>query len=260
MPELPDVETLKRYVDATSLHRRVQHLHVFDTSLLEDVSRQKLVAALVGAPFDRTTRHGKYLGVHSSGGSWLLLHFGMTGDLSAQNRDRELPEFTALEIDFADGLRLAYTNARRLGTIAVAADFDAFVADRKLGPDALGIGLAAFRDVLAGHHGALKPLLMNQQVIAGLGNEYVDETLYQAGLRPDRPVDELSDSEVKRLHRTLARILKTAIDRHADPESFPSGWLQRRRSAGRSCPRCAGEIVKSRVGGRATYWCPACQS
>lgn len=260
MPELPDVEVFRQYVDATSLHQRVDHLHVRDEALLRDVSRQKLVSAVVGTEFERTARHGKFLGLHSTGGPWLLLHFGMTGGIRAHGQDKPAPPHTALALDLANGLRLAYTNTRRLGMIGLADDFQNFVGDQELGPDALDLQRHAWVNVLSGRRGAIKSLLMNQEAIAGLGNEYADEALFHARMRPDRPVDDLSDDEVVTLHRQIQRVLKLAIERRVDPERMPASWLRQAREPGAPCPRCDGHITKAEIGGRSTYWCPECQS
>ncbi len=258
MPELPDVEIYRRRLDANSLHKAVDHTHVHDESLLEGASRQKIAQALIGRPLDSTRRHGKYLGAHAAQGGWLLLHFGMTGDLLASSDGA--PEHTALRLDFDDGSHLDFINRRRLGKIAWTDDFDDFLEREGLGPDAMSLELDAFRQMLDGRRGSIKSLLMNQSAVAGLGNVYTDETLFHAGVRPDRTAGKLSYDEAGAIHRAMRHILRTAIERGADPDDMPESWiLPRRRENDPRCPGCDRALETATVGGRTTYWCRECQ-
>jgi len=101
--------------------------------------------------------------------------------------------------------------------------------------------------------------LMDQSIMAGVGNVYADEICFQTGVRPDTRLPALDEDLRRKLHRTMRRVLRTAIDRKADPEELPRTWLLPRRREGAACPRCGGEIVKTTVAGRPTYVCPACQ-
>ena len=259
MPELPHVEVARRYVDATSLHRPIEHVRLRDPSLLGEASRQRLAANLVGDCFTATHRHGKLLGVSTEHDGCLVLHLGMSGELVAFADAAKEPEHSALLVAFDDGFHLAFENPRRLGRVDWTADFDSFVEAEDLGPDALGIERRRFRRILEGRRGAIKPLLMDQQVLAGIGNEYADEVLFQTGLWPRRTAGELTDSETEHLYRNLQRILETAIERRAAPDEMPRSWLLPRRQSGADCPRCEGEIRRDEIAGRATYWCPSCQ-
>jgi formamidopyrimidine-DNA glycosylase len=128
----------------------------------------------------------------------------------------------------------------------------------KQGPDALGIDLRSFAKTLDGRRGALKPTLMDQSVIAGLGNLLVDEICWRARLRPSRPVKKLDDDDVRRLHAAMKRVLRTAV-RHGRVPGLPR-WLTRvRDDPDPSCPRCGARLVRDRIGGRASVWCPRCQ-
>ncbi len=260
MPELPDVEVFRRYVDATSLRRRVEHARVVDEGILEGATRQGASAALVGEPLEGTARHGKLLGVASASGRWLVLHFGMTGLVRAWEGDGEAPEHTALVLELAGGRRLAYTNRRRLGRISVAEDSGAFVEAQGLGPDAMSVDAESFAGLVRGRGGTIKSLLMNQGAIAGVGNVYVDEALFHAGIHPDRSAGEVSGEEARGLRGHLVRVLETAIDRRAQPGEMPGSWLLPRREEGTWCPRCGGTIERMQVRGRSSYWRPGCQS
>ncbi len=260
MPELPHVVAFKRYLDATALHQRIETTHVRESRVLA-VSPSTLRRHLLGKAFAGSRRHGKQLFVAVEGGERVLrLHFGMTGQLHYHERG-DAPDHTAVLFDFDGGGHLAFVNPRTFGEIDLVRDVDDWI-DAHLGPDAHadGFDLAAFRDALAGRRGSLKRLLMDQSVIAGLGNLYVDELLFQCGLHPRTDVDELAEDAVGTLYRTLRRILDKAIDVNAERDRLPRTWLLPQREDGAACPRCDGEIARTEVAGRATYWCPGCQS
>lgn len=255
MPELPDVQVFKEYVDATSLHQRILAVHVDAAGLRETVSPATLRRRLRGRRLESARRHGKHLFVEVEGDGWLRLHFGMSGGL-AYYKDADPPDHARLVLDFPDDYHLAFTNVRKLGQIGFVDDPPTFIRNRGMGPDALDLDLEGFRERLAGRRGSVKGTLMNQEVLAGLGNEYTDEILFQAGLHPETPVDELDDRSEARLFRAMRRVLSAAIDARADPDRLPGGFLLPRRAEGASCPRCGGEIERIEVGGRPTYLCP----
>ena len=261
MPELPDVETWKRYVDATSLHQKVSDVHVDAPRMLKGIAPDKLVAALKGSTFETTTRHGKFLFVGLGKGSWLLLHFGMTGYLKyVKGGDEALPG-ARLVVHFTGSSRLAGFWPRRLGRIGLVEDPASFAAEEGLGIDALDpkLDLAAFRDMLARKRGTIKSALMDQGFIAGIGNVYSDEILYQAGLDPQAPARDLDERQTEALHRSMLHVLELAIERQADPERLPDSWILPRRHEGERCPRCGGTIEKVKFSGRTAYVCRACQ-
>lgn len=254
MPELPDVEVLRRYVETTSLHRRIDDLMVRQD--LVEGSPQTLRRHLRGAKLEETRRHGKHLFVRASDGGWLRLHFGMTGTFSSYSTGNQ-PDYTQLRLDFEDGSHLAYISRRKLGSIAWLGDFDDFVEKQHLGPDPLAdrVGRAEFVDLIGQRKGTIKSTLMNQEVLAGLGNVYVDELLYQAGIHPASETATLDEERLGKLHQSMRRVIDAAIDHGADVERIPSTWLLPHREPDVPCPRCEGRIEKSRVGQRATYAC-----
>lgn len=260
MPELPHVQVFAEHVDATSLHREIAGVEVGDTERLFDgVSREELVRRLRGASLTETRRHGKHLFLRSDDDGWLRLHFGMTGELVAWSADEEAPdlEHVELRLDFEDGSHLAYRIPRKLGEIGWVEDVDEFVAERGLGPDPLApdFGLPVFRDVLVGRRGRIKPTLMNQEVIAGLGNEVVDEILFQIGLHPEATVDDLDDDTIGELHNAMIQIIERIVGSRGDVDELAEDFLLAHRSADEECPRCGVRLTKTEVGGRATYFC-----
>jgi len=259
MPELPDVEAYRRSLSATSLHRRIAGVGHLSTDMLAGVSPSTLRRSLVGASLEESRRHGKYLFARLDGERWLVLHFGMTGRLDCVDGG-ELPHpHTRLALELDGGCSVAFDDQRKLGEIGLADDIDEFVADHGLGPDALGINETEFRHTLDGHRGGIKATLMNQEVLAGIGNVYSDEILFQARLHPHTPVERLDRLDLGRLHRATQRVLRLAADRGADPTRVPRTWLLRHRVEGERCPRCGTAIERVRAAGRSAYLCPHCQ-
>lgn len=255
MPELPDVQVFKEYVDATSLHQRITGLRFDGADLRKTVSARTLRRRLEGRVLRATRRHGKHLFLEIEGDGWLRLHFGMTGDLEYYKGD-ETPEHTKLRLDFPHGYHLAYIDVRKFGEIGFVDDPDAFVAEEGLGPDALALDAEGFRERLAGRRGTLKGTLINQEVLAGLGNEYVDEILFHAALHPETRTSALDDRALDGLHASMREVVEEAVRARVEPGRMPPSFLLPRRSAGEACPRCGGTIEKTEVVGRPTYLCP----
>jgi formamidopyrimidine-DNA glycosylase len=259
MPELPDVEMFKRYLDSTSLHQKIESVEVRERRILGGVSARKLQSTLKGRTFESTRRHGKNLFVGLDGGGWLLMHFGMTGDLKYfEDMDQDPPHDRFL-ISFDNGYHLAFEDQRMFGKVDLIEDLEDFVRKKKLGPDLLELDSASFRERFEGRKGSVKAALMNQQVVAGVGNIYSDEILFQAHLYPGTRIERLDDATLEKLFEETRRVLKTAIERGADPQELPDHFLLSHRREGEKCPRGNGEIRKIQAAGRTAYYCPACQ-
>jgi formamidopyrimidine-DNA glycosylase len=259
VPELPDVEVFKRYVDATALHQTIARVDVYDAKILRGTSKRSLEKSLRKRKFQRTDRHGKYLGLQLDSEPWLVLHFGMTGEPRYFKNEGTTPKHTRLRVSFSNGYHLAYVNQRRLGTVQLADDFARFVSRQGLGPDALAFDRQAFGDLFSASRGTVKTLLMKQEAIAGVGNIYADEALFQAGIHPTTRPAQLDEKTIGRLYQALRHVLRTAIDRQVDPGAFPKSWLLPRREKDGRCPRSHGPLKLLKVSGRTTYFCPKCQ-
>jgi formamidopyrimidine-DNA glycosylase len=255
MPELPEVELYCRFFAEHALHQRVAAVRVVDERIL-GVRAPVMTKALVGHEFTSIRRHGKHL-FADAGGSWLHLHFGMSGDLYYYRDDAEQPRFARVIFEFENGARLAYDDMRLFGVVDITPDPDTFIAEHRLGPDPLdpAFRLPVFRRIAAKRRGAVKALLMTQEIIAGMGNLYADETLYRASIHPRRPVDALSDAEVKAIFAGMRAILKEAIAFKSRGGDWPARWLTQHREEGDRCPRCGGSIQRTVVFGRTTYFC-----
>lgn len=246
MPELPDVEVLKRYLDATCLHQRIQAVQLDAPRMLRSTAASSVRDALSGSAFEATKRHGKFLLVQLDPEPWLVLHFGMTGTLNYYPSDGEPPPHTRLLVRFETGYCLAGSWQWRLGRIDLTASQAAFVQQEGLGCDACdpSIDAQTLGRMLNSRHGSVKSALMDQGFIAGIGNVYGDEILFQAGVRPDAKANELNERRCGELHRAIGHVLQVAIERQAKPDRLPQGWLLQHRQQGEHCPRCGGQVKR----------------
>ena len=260
MPELPDVERSRQYLNSTSLHQEIAEVEEGDPMVLEEVTEADLREALVGTELVNTRRHGKWLLAETADESWLCVHFGMTGSFVSFKDMADRPEHVRALVSFTNGMHLAYDCQRRLGRISLAPGVEEFVERKGLGPDARDLSLEAFSEAIEGRSARMKPLLMDQTVIAGLGNIIVDEILFRCRVHPEQPVDALDEAALREIHRTMTEIVEHLIlVRTGHEDEIPDDWLMRHRDVGDACPGCGGEIERIEVGGRGTYLCPACQ-
>ena len=257
MPELPEIALFKKYVDSTALHKKVTKLSFPDPGLLQS-PKSHFEKALIGNELEETQRLGKYLLIKISGGKWLVFHFGMTGKLEYY-QNQETPKYTKMLLTFANGYHLAYSCRRKLGKIYLAEGFEEFKKEHSLGGDALELSEKQFLELLEGKGGSIKGALTDQHLMAGIGNVYSDEMLYQCKIHPKSKVDKLSDAQKKQLYKQMKKVLKMAIDKDGERSEFPSDYLITHRKEGEDCPKCSGKVKQIKVSGRSTYFCPSCQ-
>lgn len=190
---------------------------------------------------------------------WLVLHFGMSGRLQYAKSSAALPQDAELLMQFDSAAALAYIAPRKLGRIGWTEAPDDFIASLGLGPDALSVDYATFWDMARGRRGGVKAWLMDQSALAGIGNLYSDEILFQASVHPRQAVAELGDEQLKVLHRTMRRVLNQATDARADPDAMPRSFLLPHRHVGGRCPRCGERLSQIKAAGRTAFFCPHCQ-
>ena len=270
MPELPEVETYRRFIEEVAVGQTIIGLEVRDAHVLA-VSEAELRAGVVGRRITGTGRLGKNCFVELDNGRLLVLHFGMTGDIGAYRDAPDAPRFTRVAWQLADsGLSLAFIDPRKFGRIRLAESVEAYQKAKKLGADALQITAVELHQKLNRRRVFVKPLLLDQGLTAGLGNWIVDEVLFQAKIHPERPGNSLSEKETTALHAAIQLVLSTAIRHEANYRLFPKSFLIHAREWDESatpgsdahtfCPRHPKtKIEKFYVGGRATYTCPRCQ-
>ena len=267
MPELPEVETIRGQLALRLEGRVLARVEILDPRLTRPNDLFEVVEELEGDRVAAVERRGKYLVLRLESGLALLVHLRMTGGFAFEPASHER---ALLELD--DGTRVTYRDVRRFGTWLVLEDAELgpYLA-AKNGPEPLGPRFTAewLASRLARRRAPLKGVLLDQRVVAGLGNIYADEALWRARLSPLRPANSLSGGEVRRLQRAIRAALRVGIERqgstlrdYATPEG-PSGSMQDEfRVYGRErepCRRCGGPIAKARVGGRGTWYCPRCQ-
>lgn len=258
MPELPEVETYRRFFAEHAAGRTVRTVDVLDPAIVRNASPQALDRTLRGRRFGEPRRHGKWL-LCPADGPVLLLHFGMTGDLVWSGDEPDRHRHDRLALAFDDG-ELRYRNMRRLGGAWLAHD-EVELKDLigRLGPDALDVAREEFLDRLSRRRGGVKAALMDQRFVAGVGNLIADEVLWQARIHPRRWVEDLDAASRARLFRTLRRVLRVAVDEFDYLES-QRGWLSHiRGEPDARCPRCRTPLSRTTAAGRTTYLCPTCQ-
>ncbi len=253
MPELPDVEHDRRVLAEHAVGRLIERTVTTDAGILRNVSEVTLDRALRGYRFDEPERHGKWLLAWTTGPA-VLIHFGMTGELIPADGPggRHRHDRVIFELDRGE---LRYRNMRKLGGVWLAHDREAATAILgPLGPDALTLDRRGFRALLARRRGQVKAALMDQRLLAGLGNLLADEALWRAGIHPARRIEDMGPETRDRLFDSIRAVVRTSVERF---DRLPRGWLihVRGRPDG-TCPRCGTPLARTVVGGRTTYFCP----
>jgi formamidopyrimidine-DNA glycosylase len=272
MPELPEVETVRRRLEPALTGRRLDRVEIADARLVRPYDPDEVAAELQGERVASVERRGKYLIVRFETGRVLLVHLRMTGSFrhSATGLDDDPHRRALVRLD--DGSELAYRDVRRFGTwlLLEPGELDAYLASR-LGEEPLDAPFTAARlgRLLAKRRAPVKAALLDQRTLAGMGNIYVDEALWRAKIHPLRPAESLERDELRRLHRAIRASLEHGLARqgstlrdYALPDGG-SGSMQNEFKVygrgGEPCDRCGTPIANSRVAGRGTWFCPACQ-
>ncbi|MDD1747072.1 MAG: hypothetical protein LUQ16_04845 [Methanomassiliicoccales archaeon] len=258
MPELPEVEMVRRYVEGRCQGRTISELRVFDEGILDGVTKESLVSSVQGRRIKAVKRHGKQMFLELNDGV-LTVHLGMTGDLLMLKGKERLPAHVRVLMILEDRTRLAYDDPRKFGAIGFASSTIDFITERKLGPDALQISNKEFVERAHSSRRAIKSVLLDQHVLAGVGNLYADEALYQAKVHPLTPANELSGHILMEMRAKIRQVLKLSINASTDFSKLPVGFLLRSRAVGSPCPLGHGRLQVIKVGGRTTIFCPSCQ-
>ena len=267
MPELPEVETIRGQLGPRLEGQTLAVVDILDPRLTRPLDPREVAAELQGERVARVERRGKYLVVRLEGGGALLVHLRMTGSFGFEPTSHE-----RAVVELEDGSRLVYRDVRRFGTWLVVTndELEPYIAGKN-GPEPLGPRFTTtwLAGRLATRRAALKSVLLDQSVVAGLGNIYADEALWRARLSPLRPANGLGLDEARRLHRAIRTVLRLGIERqgstlrdYARPDGSEGEMQREFRVYGREgepCPRCRTPIAKARVGGRGTWYCPHCQ-
>ncbi|HEX2104960.1 MAG TPA: DNA-formamidopyrimidine glycosylase family protein [Solirubrobacteraceae bacterium] len=258
MPELPEVERARALIEERALGRRIRAVDDSDTYVCRPHRPGELADALVGRSLVEAHRRGKTMWVPTDDdGPVLGLHLGMAGrilvdgagegDPAVGDDESAPPLWDRFVIDFEDGGRMALRDKRRLGRAVLNPDLSG------LGPDAAEVGRGEFRSRVGRGDAPLKARIMDQAVIAGVGNLLADEALWRAGLSPRRLPSSLSEEELDRLRREIRAATRSAIRKGG----VHTGDVMPARRRGGVCPRCGTAMERASIGGRTSYWCPA---
>jgi len=273
MPELPEVESVRRQLEPTLVGRRFERVSIDDPRLVRPYEPAEVAAELEGEHVAAVERRGKYLVVRFESGRVLLIHLRMTGSLlSAATGSLPDDPYRRAVVNLDDGSDVAYRDVRRFGTwlLLEPGEAEPYLAAR-LGDEPLDALFTAARlgERLAGRRTSLKAALLDQRTLAGMGNIYVDEALWRARLNPLRPASGLDRNELRRLHRGIRAALEHGLARQGStlrdyrlPDGSGGSMQNEFRVYGRRdepCDRCGTLIARTQVAGRTTWFCPTCQ-
>jgi formamidopyrimidine-DNA glycosylase len=273
VPELPEVETVRRRLEPVLVGRRFEHVDIVDPRLTRPEDPAEVAAELTGERVAALERRGKYLVLRFESGRVLLIHLRMTGTLlhAPPGKPADVPHRRAV-VNLDDGSDVVYRDVRRFGTwlLVEPEGLDPYL-DQRLGGEPLGrtFTTKSLAASLANRKAPVKAALLDQRTLAGLGNIYVDEALWRARIHPLRPARELEADEVRALREGIKRALEAGIKRqgatlrdYRQPDGSAGSMQSEFKVYGRlgePCDRCGTPIEKTRVAGRGTWYCPACQ-
>jgi formamidopyrimidine-DNA glycosylase len=273
MPELPEVETIKNDLRSTVQGRTIVTVRVLDPGLVRYPSLGAFQAGLEGQTIRSVDRRAKYLLLHLSSGRILVIQLILTGQLLLVRPERPLAKSTrmVLELDGDEQLRLVDSIHFARVNLVDAEELDRLLPLQELGPEANSpeLSLERFAELISSRNRKIKPLLLDQRVVSGLGNIYTDESLFAAHIHPLRRASTLTPSEIAKLYHAMRAILLEAVAlrgtttrSYRDVGGEKGGFQQRLKvvaRAGKPCFGCPGVVEKTIVGGRETYLCPSCQ-
>jgi formamidopyrimidine-DNA glycosylase len=272
VPELPEVETVVRDLRPLLAGRRVVAVRRTSRKALRRPWSARWADGLRGRHIDAVGRRGKWILLDLDGGPHLVVHLGMTGQLTVTAAEQPASAHTHLVLDLDDDSQLRYRDTRRFGSVTLfptRAARDAFFKHSGLGPEPFGLDERHWRRSLAATRRCVKAVLLDQRVVAGVGNIYADESLFTARLHPARLACGLSAAEAARLGRAVEAVLGRAIARRGSTirdyvggSGLRGGYQEEFRVYGRPgqpCPRCRTAVAQLRLAGRSTHYCPRCQ-
>jgi formamidopyrimidine-DNA glycosylase len=266
MPELPEVETIKNELLPYVLGRKIEGADIYWDKMVKQPLVEEFSKRIIGQKITGLSRRGKYLFFHLSGGEVLVMHMKMTGSLLVNPSD---DRFTRAVLRLNEGVDLHFRDPRKFGKMWLEKD-EAAVAG-KLGSEPLDDNFTAdtLAELLRNRTAPIKPILLDQSIIAGIGNMYADEALFEAKIHPLKPAGSLSWVEIKQLHDAIIHVLQKALRKkgasvrnYLRPDGEPGtahDEFNVAHGVSKNCPKCGATIKRIVVRGRGTYICPACQ-
>ena len=269
MPELPEAETIARGLRRAIAGKTIRDARVHLPKVVIAPKRPRFGAQLAGDRIAGVGRRGKYVTIELSSGRSLVVSLRMTGRLIVQSAGDGLYPYTNVALEFVDGTRLAFADVRQFGRMRLVRPGERW--DAELGIEPLGgeFSVAALRAMMRRRTTPIKAFLLDQKRIAGVGNIYACEALWEAQIKPTTPAGRLSAGRAERLHAALLSVLARAIEMrgtsardYVDAEGIAGGFqnvLTVYGRAGEPCPRCGKELVRTVLAQRGTWWCRSCQ-
>jgi len=265
MPELPEVETIKRELEKAVLGKKITEVCVHNPKVIREPSVEKFKKEITGAIIKNILRKAKVLILELSNRKSLVIHLKMTGQLIYPGGGKN----SRVNFKFSDGSSMDFNDQRLFAELRLMDDWRNLKFIQGLGPEPFDITEAQFREMLSKKKTKIKPLLMDQTFISGIGNLYAVEALFRSRINPERPASSLSDKEkgilFKETKDTLAEAIKykgSSVDQYVQLSGQPGDYVKRHKvygRAGKPCFVCRGPIKRIALGGRGTYFCPKCQ-
>jgi formamidopyrimidine-DNA glycosylase len=265
MPELPEVETIKRELEQAILGKKITEICVHHPKVIRQPSVEKFTKAIAGATIKQILRKAKLLILELSNGKALAIHLKMTGQLIYPGKGKA----SRVSFYLSNGKILDFNDQRLFAELRLVDDWHKLTFVNNLGPEPFELSLERFKDMLAGRKTKIKPLLMDQSFISGIGNLYAAEALFRSRIHPARSADSLSEKEKELLFQEIKDTLREAIeyrgssvDQYVQLSGSPGGYVRFHKvydRAGEACLVCRTPIQRMSLGGRGTYFCPKCQ-
>ena len=260
MPELPEVENYCRYFNSYALHKSISSVKILEEKILKGSSAELLLTHCNHAKFIRTVRRGKFMFAELSSKGAILFHFGMTGDFRYSLVTKDFLKHDRIVFNFANGHYLAYISQRKFGRVEYIANIEDYIKLKRFGPDALALSPSTFLERLKGRKRTIKSALLDQQIIAGVGNLYADEALFHSKIRPDRQISTLSIEELIRLAKRIKQIMRQAVQQENEyGEPFSQDYFIAFRKKDGKCPLCKMPLSRQSIAQRTTFFCEHCQ-
>jgi formamidopyrimidine-DNA glycosylase len=273
MPELPEIETIKRILKPQLLGRTIVNLTMNRLDIIAHPSPEKFKSDVMGLCIENMGRRGKFLSISFNGGKTLLLHLRMTGQLLVTPKGFPEEKHTHIIFNLDDGNELRFIDTRRFGRIWLLenGESDTYSGIQKLGPEPFDMSFdsAYLRGKLGKRGKSIKECLLDQSIVAGIGNIYGDEIMFAAGLNPSRSAKSLTSSEWEALVAAIPAVMKKSINNNCmTPEEYLQGRGKEYRNEsffkvygreGQKCQCCSAVVERIVLAGRSSYYCPNCQ-
>ena len=271
MPELPEVQTVVDSLEGKIVGKTIEAVEIRNEKLIDNKPGEEFIKLAAGSRVEKIKRRGKYIIISLSSGHYLIVHLRMTGRILYFEDKDEIGNYDYIMFYFTDDTQLRIGSKRKFTRVYLVKKFEEAGGLAKLGPEPLEeeFDLDKFYTMFSTRRGKIKPLLLNQKFLAGIGNIYADEILFRAGIHPERTADTLGEEEIKKLYQSIKKVLKEGIkyrgttkqdyvDAEGESGSYQD-YLQVHDQEGSHCPKCRTKIERIKVGGRSSYFCLQCQ-